>query len=233
MRSVKSREKQLPKSTLIYAITLCICALALLVASARIQLTENRMRIAESPSSEMIPEEPKPMPVAAAVTPKPTKEPHEEPLPSETPAPTEMPVVPLDQMTLLLPTQGEVDKNFSGDSLVKSATMRDWRVHNGIDITAEIGTEVVAAADGVVSDLYFDDLMGITVRIDHKNGAETLYQNLSGETRVEVGQMIKKGDLISGVGDTSSCEIKDSPHLHFVLLVDGKAVDPMDYVKTK
>lgn len=222
---MKKKEGRLQKGTLIYAMTLCICALALLVASARIQLSSDKIR-----NMETLPEtkaEKISLPAAAPLTPKPTQAPIEE----ETAPPTPLPPVPLEEMNLILPVTGTVQKGFSGDSLVKSLTMRDWRVHNGIDITAAVGTEVLAATDGTVTDIFFDDAMGISIRVDHGNGSEALYQNLSTDTKVEVGQAVKKGDCISGVGDTASCEIKDTPHLHFVLLVNGKAVNPMDYIK--
>ena len=224
---MKKKESRLQKGTMVYAVTLCICALALLVASTRIQLGTEKMRNIESGTeteSQKIS-----LPAAAPMTPRPTQTPIEK----ETAEPTPQPVVPLAEMDLILPVTGTVQKEFSGDSLVKSLTMRDWRVHNGIDITAAVGSEVLAAADGTVTDIYFDDAMGISIRVDHRNGSEALYQNLSTDTKVEVGQEVKKGDVISGVGDTASCEIKDAPHLHFVLFVDGKAVDPMDYVKMK
>lgn len=212
----------LKRGGLIYAITLCICAIALLVASARIQLSPLPERVAEVPTSV-----PGTVEAGAKITPKPTKSPTAAP----TSAPTEQPAVPLGEMKLIMPVTGTVQKGFSGDSLVKSLTMRDWRVHRGADITAKEGTAVVAAADGTVTEIFFDDLYGISIRIDHGNGAQTIYQNLSTDTLVEEGQRVKGGEEISGVGDTATCEAKDSPHLHFELYVNGAAVDPMDYVK--
>ena len=227
MKDMQKRGSFLQKGMGLYAVALCICALALLVASARIQISANKNLEAFATP------EPKSNSLAAAapVTAAPTKAPRPTKAP-ETPAPTEAPTPPpADQMKMAYPVTGTVQKNFSGDRLVKSSTLRDWRVHSGIDITAQIGAEVHAAYDGVVSRIFFDDELGISIVVDHGNGVETWYQNLSTDTTVAEGQAVKTGDVLSGVGDTASCEIKDTPHLHFVVRQNGKAVDPMDYLK--
>ena len=227
VNDMQKRGNFIQKGMGLYAVALCICALALLIASARIQLSATE----RVPRNEPPAPEEESVAAAAAVTPKPTALPKSTPQP-ETPAPTDAPSpVPAEKMKFTLPVTGEVQKNYSGDRLVKSSTLRDWRVHRGIDITAPVGTEVRAAQDGVVKRIYFDDELGISILVDHQNGLETLYQNLSTDTVVAEGQAVRKGDALSGVGDTASCEIKDTPHLHFVVLWQENAVDPMDYIE--
>ncbi len=212
----------LKKGGLIYATTICLCAIALLIASARIQIT-GKKEMTELPTAAPQTEK-REEAVSALVTPKPTEEPSE--CPSAEPSP-----VPLEKMALILPVTGTVQKEWSGDKLVKSATMRDFRVHSGADITAAIGADVVAAADGVIADIYFDNCLGISILVDHENGAQTLYQNLSTDTMVAKGDRVKRGTVISHVGDTASSEYRDASHLHWALLVNEENKNPMEYVR--
>ncbi len=134
------------------------------------------------------------------------------------------------QIQFILPLQGELGMNFSGDELVFSRTMLDWRIHPGLDIRADVGTPVKAAADGVVTKVYNDDMMGFTVIILHPDGFETIYSNLQTGQLVEENQEVKLGDVIGGVGMTAACEINEPPHLHFEIKKDGMNVNPFDYL---
>ena len=129
------------------------------------------------------------------------------------------------------PTGGEIIKEFSDGILVYSETLKDYRVHNGVDIKAKILDKVYASEDGVVESVRNDSLMGITVVIDHQNGIKTVYANLSSMDMVSEGENVKKGEIIYGVGDTSLIETGQETHIHFEMLVDGKYVNPREYIK--
>lgn len=128
------------------------------------------------------------------------------------------------------PTGGEIIKEFSDGKLVYSETLKDYRVHNGVDIKAEILAKVTASEAGVVEQVKNDPLMGITIVIDHQNGVKTVYSNLSSMDMVKEGDQVKKGQVINGVGDTSLIETGQEPHIHFEMMIDGICVDPQDYI---
>lgn len=130
----------------------------------------------------------------------------------------------------IMPTIGNISKSYSVDVLVYSDTMEDYRTHSGIDICAGTGEGVMAAADGVVSEVYAHPMMGYTVVVRHDGGAETIYQNLAEDIAVSVGDTVKSGEVIGAVGDSALIEIAEEPHLHFELRVDGKTVNPLDYI---
>ena len=65
---------------------------------------------------------------------------------------------------------GSLVKDYSADIPVFSMTMEDYRVHCGIDIAADAGTEVLAAADGEITGVFYDPMMGQTVEITHEIG---------------------------------------------------------------
>ncbi|MGE4282600.1 MAG: peptidoglycan DD-metalloendopeptidase family protein [Clostridia bacterium] len=127
---------------------------------------------------------------------------------------------------LFQPVDGEVILEYAKDKLVYSKTLEEWRTHNGIDIRSDRGTQVKAAANGVIEKIYKDDGLGITILIDHGNGLKTKYCNLSTDSMVKEKQSIKQGQAISGIGDTAIFEVGDQPHLHFEVIKDGQNIDP-------
>jgi murein DD-endopeptidase MepM/ murein hydrolase activator NlpD len=129
------------------------------------------------------------------------------------------------------PVKGKVVNAFSNDVPIYSQTLDEYVVHPGIDIQAPADTQVVAAADGTITKVYNDDKLGITIEISHGNGLVTKYSNLSTTKMVGEGDVVKKGQAISGVGSSALFESLESPHLHFEVLKDGIAVDPSDYMK--
>lgn len=130
----------------------------------------------------------------------------------------------------ILPVNGEIIKEYSNQKLVYSKTLKDYRVHNGIDIKGQILDKVCASEAGTVESVREDRLMGITVTIDHKNGVKTVYSNLSSKDMVKEGDKVKKGDVINGIGDTALCETGEEAHIHFEMTVDGNYVNPLDYI---
>ncbi|MBQ1242617.1 MAG: M23 family metallopeptidase [Oscillospiraceae bacterium] len=158
----------------------------------------------------------------------------EEPVKEEAPpkpiekAPDVTPVAP----TLIVsPLTGETLTAFSAAELLYSETLCDWRTHEGIDIAAAPGTQVLAACSGTVLSVADDDLMGTTVVIDHGGGFETVYANLQSVPTVAPEQYVSAGQVIGSVGETAIAEAAVAPHLHFAVTRDGKPFDPADFLK--
>ena len=128
------------------------------------------------------------------------------------------------------PIEGEVAKGHSTDVPVFSETLGDFRVHTGVDISAEEGMQVQAAADGTVTKVYYDPFLGQTVELTHTEGVTSRYSNLDKEVSVKVGDSVNCGDVIGTVGDTSLSELADEVHLHFEINVNGVGVDPIKYI---
>ncbi len=134
--------------------------------------------------------------------------------------------------TFVAPAVGVVSKQHDLSVPVYSLTMNDWRVHNGIDIACQLGDEVLAAADGTVTSIVSDPMMGTTVTLSHSGESETIYKNLAVTLPegIEVGKTVKAGEIIGAVGDTSLIEGADEAHLHFEMKVKGQSVDPMAHI---
>jgi len=128
------------------------------------------------------------------------------------------------------PLSGETVAKYSMEALSYNTTTRDWRVHNGMDIAAEAGTEVCAAADGTVYTVYDDEMMGMTVVISHDGGYTTRYSSLAQEVSVAPGDQVTLGQTIGTVGNTALLETAIGDHLHFGVMCNGKAVDPATFL---
>lgn len=135
------------------------------------------------------------------------------------------------EVAMVQPVDSEIQKGYSGEQPVKSKTMGDWRVHSGIDLKAEQGQQVVAAADGEVVRAEQNALTGYTVSIDHGNGILSTVYNLESTEKVVVGQRVKKGDVIGAAGNSAATELLDDPHIHFEVKVNGEYVNPEDFLK--
>lgn len=126
------------------------------------------------------------------------------------------------------PVKGDIQKDYSMDKLVFSQTMNDYRVHSGVDISAEIGETVLCYADGTVESINDDYFNGTTVAVSHSGGVVSYYMNLSPELAegISVGSTVKAGQPIGVVGESSRCESKEEPHLHFEMRVNGVLINP-------
>ncbi len=132
------------------------------------------------------------------------------------------------------PAEGYIDKEFSNNELLYSVTMGDYRTHNGIDITGDPGSTVKAINAGVISDIYFDDFYGFTIKIDHGNGLMAYYMNLS-ETLpagISKGVKVSHGQVIGGIGNTAVIESAEVSHLHLSITLNGEYVNPRDILRS-
>ena len=128
------------------------------------------------------------------------------------------------------PVNGEIAIPYSIDALIYNRTMRDWRTHDGIDVEAELGTQVMAMSAGTVDDIYKDDLYGTTVVISHPNGVTSMYSNLAEIPTVSIGDGVSTGEVIGAVGNTALAETGEVMHLHIAMTKDGSSINPADYL---
>jgi murein DD-endopeptidase MepM/ murein hydrolase activator NlpD len=102
-------------------------------------------------------------------------------------------------------------------------------MHAGIDLAGPIGTPIYATADGVVTTAgYNSGGYGNLIKIDHGRGIETRYGHLA-SMAVHVGRAVKRGELIGRMGSTGR---STGSHLHYEVRVDGRAVNPIPFMKS-
>ena len=218
-----------------FYITLAVCLLVVGVSGWMLLsdrgkepavVVEDPVPEVSAPAPEVMEEEPEPAAVET-IRPQPVE---------ETPAMPEVevddtPVVAQAPRLVVSPLNGQVLTAFSVDKLVYDVTMDDWRVHDGVDISAKPGTTVLAACSGTVLAVENDPMMGTTVTIAHDGGYQTTYASLQSRPTVEAGDAVSAGQIIGAVGTTAKAESGQSPHLHFSVTKDGDAVNPEEFLK--
>ena len=114
----------------------------------------------------------------------------------------------------------------SGFGYRSSPFKRRWNFHSGIDVSAPRGSRIMAVAPGEVTEAEYTGGYGRMILIDHGYGIVTRYAHNT-SLFVKVGDEVASGQVISTVGTTGQAT---GPHLHFEILIDGRAVDPLDYL---
>lgn len=132
----------------------------------------------------------------------------------------------LETVPTLWPTPGRITDEFG---YRKDPFTRRTKYHGGIDIGADSGTSIKAAASGKVILAERTSGYGRAVKIDHGRGIITLYGHAS-KLLVKEGQTVKKGDVIAKVGSSGR---STGPHLHFEVLLYGTPVNPIQYLDEK
>lgn len=102
----------------------------------------------------------------------------------------------------------------------------DAEFHEGVDLGADYGENVRAAAAGTVVANGYDGAYGIKIDIDHGNGYHTWYAHLS-RADVSPGEHVYKGQSIGAVGATG---FATGPHLHYQLMYQGQPIDPTPFL---
>lgn len=105
------------------------------------------------------------------------------------------------------------------------------RVHEGIDLFAEIGSPVLACRSGRVIAVRKNRGMGNFIIIRHPGNIISIYGHLS-KIYVTQNKFVRQGQIIGAVGKTGNANYPDiQPHLHFEVRRDGIPQDPMEYLE--
>jgi len=100
-------------------------------------------------------------------------------------------------------------------------------MHDGLDLVAAAGTPIYAASDGIVTGAGPNGRFGNWMQIDHAGKVTTVYGHLSEfAAGIKVGTPVSYGELVGYVGNTGR---STGAHLHFEILVDGRAVNPATF----
>lgn len=115
----------------------------------------------------------------------------------------------------------------NGGVVTSSFGERWGKFHKGMDISKELGNDVLACLDGTVKSKFYEkDGYGNIVILDHGNGLESRYAHLDG-FNVNIGDVVKGGDKIATVGSTGR---STGPHLHFEMRIDDNPINPKNYI---
>ena len=131
-------------------------------------------------------------------------------------------------------SKGFYDTNLSEKELEKALVYFEgvYRPNDGIDYTKDNESfDVYASASGTVIRKENDSLLGWIVTIEHQKGIQTIYQSLD-DIKVEKGDQVKQGDVIGKAGN-NVYQSTLKKHLHFIVSIDDKTVNPDKYFNQK
>ncbi len=149
-------------------------------------------------------------------------------VPVDTPTDPDKPVTTV--ITFAVPVENVTQIEKYSELPVFSDTLGRYTAHLAIDFFAPEGTNVTAVYDGSVESVETTLLHGTTIVIDHGNGLKTVYNSLLDGETVNVGQQVKKGDVIGQVSVTNRQESKSGAHLHFQVQENGEIINPDKYL---
>ena len=159
----------------------------------------------------------------ATPTPQPEEEPEEESESSQQ-VPANAPLYTISTEMIWPISGGEVQAAYSAGTPVYSETMKDWRIHTGLDVSAEAEAPVVACANGQVKETYTDSMLGNVVLVEH--GDYLFYYCGVGENfLVNPGDVVSAGQQL-GVVTAVPYEAAEEPHLHLEVRRDSVTLDP-------
>ena len=130
-------------------------------------------------------------------------------------------------LTFIMPTNGEIARDYSDTLLVWSSTLKQYSTHLGTDFTSTDGN-VFASADGAVKEVGYNALDGNYIVLTHGDGYVTKYMSLETLPTLKVGTQVKQGELIGKMSSTQGSESKDGNHLHFEMYKNNAQINPVD-----
>ncbi len=145
--------------------------------------------------------------------------------PTTVPATQESTIEAFRNDSFILPLSGDVDRKFSSNP-VYDETMEDWRTHGGVDFLGNRGDDVLSIGNGKVTKVIFDPTFGYTIEVYYGDFIGR-YCGIEQGTAVGIDDVVTKGGIIGKIGDIP-CESKQESHLHFEVVRDGVAIDPME-----
>lgn len=124
----------------------------------------------------------------------------------------------------------EVIKWYSDTELFYNSTLKQWESHKAVDLTSNVSADVFAVLDGTITDCSYTYEDGYCLTISHADGLTTTYCSLGKVDGLKNGDTVKQGQKIGQASNTAANESLEGNHLHFSVSLNGKYVDPANYL---
>ena len=160
-----------------------------------------------------------------------TEPPTEEKLPAsvvetEPPVDVNAPIYSFSESSSLLwPVEGNVVLGYNMDNTIYFPTLEQYQCNPAIIISAQVDTQVMSSAKGVVQNVYVDAVTGTTMVISIGDGYELHYGQLK-DLKVGIGDDVEVGTVIGSIASPTKYFTVEGSNLYFKLTKDGEPVDP-------
>lgn len=127
---------------------------------------------------------------------------------------------------LLWPVNGNVLLNYSVDKVIYHQTLEQFKINPAVLIDAEVGSEVLSAAKGIITTVEHNDETGLTVTAAIGSGYSLVYGQLQ-DVAVEVGDTVEEGQVLGTIAKPTKFYSLEGSNLYFQVLKDDKTMNPM------
>lgn len=138
-----------------------------------------------------------------------------------------------ENQKMLWPVFGEIIMDYDDENLVYDKTLEQYRTNECVSLSAKVGEQVRASADGIVKLITKTAEGGNTIVIDHGNDWTTTYSQLQDDLLVNEGDTVKKGQVIGGVNSPTKYGILLGSHLDFKIVHEDSTVNPKLFLAEK
>lgn len=127
------------------------------------------------------------------------------------------------------PVEGQVLLDYNMEHTIYFPTLNEYKYSPAIAVDAEVGTPVLAVANGKVASIVNDEETGITMTVDLGNGYQAIYGQLK-DTAFEPESYMEAGATLGYVSEPTKYYSKEGTNLYFAMTKDGVSVDPLEYL---
>ena len=127
------------------------------------------------------------------------------------------------------PVEGQVLLDYNMDHTIYFPTLNEYKYSPAIAVGAEVGTPVLAVANGKVVSIVNNEETGLTMTVDLGNGYQAVYGQLK-DTAFEPENYMEAGATLGYVSEPTKYYSKEGSNLYFAMTKDGVSVDPLEYL---
>ncbi|MFV0341752.1 MAG: peptidoglycan DD-metalloendopeptidase family protein [Anaerocolumna sp.] len=132
---------------------------------------------------------------------------------------------------LLWPVKGEVLMDYSADKVVFFKTLEQFKCNPAMIIGAQVGTDVLSAADGIITSITTEAETGTTVTINVGSGYSLVYGQLDKKVNYKVGELVKEGSVIGTITKPTMFYYEEGSNLYFQVSKDEDTLNPMELLR--
>lgn len=115
---------------------------------------------------------------------------------------------------------------------IYNETLKDYRAHPATDYAADVDTKVRCMGSGTVTNIYYDEMLGNVVEIEHSDSVKSYYCGLANTALVQIGDEVSAGDFV-GTVYSIPCETAEQSHVHIAVTKNGEWQNLQDYFKSE
>ena len=134
-----------------------------------------------------------------------------------------------ESSSLIWPVEGEVVLGYNMENTIYFPTLNQYQCNPAIVISAEVDTEVLSAAKGIVEDVYEDPVIGTTMVISIGNGYKLVYGQLK-DLAVGISDEVDAGTVLAKVSEPTKYFSVEGSNLYFALKLEDAPVDPTTFL---